>query len=152
MIPAVEQSGTVQTRPGITKQGDPGLRRDIWFAAELARHQDPQLAAKYHRLIVERQLHHYSAICHLATTLLTRIAACWRTGQPYLIRDVDGTPVTPAEAKTIITERYSIPPEHRRRSQTPANRERANGKGVDKSLRAGPLTTNDRPLTTVRNS
>lgn len=141
MIPAVDQSGTVQTRPGITKQGDPGLRRDIWFAAELGRHLDPQLAAKYHRLIVDRNLHHYSAICHLATTLLTRIAACWRTGQPYVIRDIDGTPVSPAEAKAIIAQRYTIPTELRRRSHIPANRERANEKGVDKSLRAGPLAT-----------
>jgi transposase len=61
MVPKVNQSGLAQTKAGITKQGDPGLRRDIWFAAELARHQDPQLAAKYHRLIVERRLHHYSA-------------------------------------------------------------------------------------------
>jgi transposase len=146
MIPAVDQSGTNQTRPGITKQGDPGLRRDIWYAAELGRQLDPQLAAKYHRLIVERQLHHYSAVCHLATTLLTRIAACWRSGQPYTIRDVDGTPVTPAQARAIIAERYTIPTESRRRSRTPANRERANEKGVDKSLRAGPLKPHDTRL------
>jgi transposase len=119
MLPGVNQSGLTRGNPGITKKGDPGLRRDIWFAAELARHRDPQLAAKYHRLIVERQLHHYSAICHLATTLLTRIAACWRTGQPYVVRDVDGRPVTPAEARSIIAERYQIPPEARRRSRIP---------------------------------
>ena len=119
MVPKVNQSGNSDTRPGITKQGDPGLRRDLWFAAELARHQDPQLAAKYHRLVVERRLHHYSAVCHLATTLLTRIAACWRTGQPYIVRDVDGRPVDAAEARAIIAERYTIPPEARRRSRVP---------------------------------
>lgn len=119
MIPRVNQSGNTETRAGITKQGDPGLRRDIWFAAELARHQDPQLAAKYYRLIVERRLHHYSAVCHLATTLLTRIAACWRNGQTYIVRDVDGRPVTLEQAWAIIAERYTIPPEHRRRSRVP---------------------------------
>jgi len=119
MIPGVSQSGTTQTRPGITKQGDPGLRRDIWFAAELARHLDPQLAARYHRLVVERRLHHYSALCHVATTLLTRIAACWRSGQPYIVRDIDGRPVTRAEARAIIADRYTIPPEIRRRSHVP---------------------------------
>ena len=119
MIPRVNQSGNTETRAGITKQGDPGLRRDIWFAAELARHQDPQLAAKYYRLIVERRLHHYSAVCHLATTLLTRIAACWRNGQTYIVRDVDGRPVTLEQARAIIAERYTIPPEHRRRSRVP---------------------------------
>lgn len=119
MVPGVNQSGNNQTQPGITKQGDPGLRRDIWFAADLARHHDPQLAAKYHRLVVERRLHHNSAVCHVATTLLTRIAACWRTGQPYIVRDVDGRPVDPVEARAIIAERYTIPPEARRRSRVP---------------------------------
>ena len=96
MVPGVNQSGNSQLKPSITKQGDPGLRRDLWMAAELARHQDPQLAAKYYRLIVDRQLHHYSAVCHLATTLLTRIAACWRAGRLYVVRDTDGTPIDPA--------------------------------------------------------
>jgi hypothetical protein len=75
LVPGVDQSGIRQLAPSITKQGDPSPRRDIWPATELARHQDPQLAAECYRLIVVRQLHHYSAICHLATTLLTRIAA-----------------------------------------------------------------------------
>jgi transposase len=119
MVPRVNQSGNSDTKAGITKQGDPGLRRDIWFAADLARLQDPQLAAKYYRLIVDRQLHHYSAVCHVATTLLTRIAACWRSGQPYVVRDVDGRAVTRDEARAIIAQRYTIPPEQRRRSRVP---------------------------------
>lgn len=119
IVPAVNQSGLSQTRPGITKQGDPGLRRDLFFAAERARHDDPQLAAKYHRLIVDRHLHHYAAVCHVATTLVTRISACLRSGQQYVVRDVDGTPVTPAEARAIIAERYAIPPDARRRSRVP---------------------------------
>ena len=91
----------------------------MWFAADLARHQDPQLAAKYYRLIVERRLHHSSALCHVSTTLLTRIAACWRTGQPYVVRDVDGRAVTPSEARAMIAARYTVPPEARRHSRVP---------------------------------
>ena len=119
MIPAVNQTGLTQTRPGITKRGDAGLRRDIWIAADIARHIDPQLAAKYHRLIVERRLHHYSAICHLATTLLTRIAACWRRDERYVIRDVDGRRITPTEGRAIVQARYRIPPQSRQRSRIP---------------------------------
>ena len=37
--------------------------------------------------------HHDSAICHIATVLLTRIATCWRTGEHYILRDTDGRPV-----------------------------------------------------------
>jgi transposase len=119
MIPKVNQSGHTETRPGITKQGDAGLRRDIWFAADQARHTDPQLAAKYHRLIVERRLHHYSAICHLATTLLTRIAACWRRDERYVIRDIDGRRITATEGRAIVKARYRIPPETRTRARIP---------------------------------
>lgn len=119
MIPKVNQSGHTETRPGITKQGDAGLRRDIWFAADQARHIDPQLAAKYHRLIVERRLHHYSAICHLATTLLTRIAACWRRDERYVIRDIDGRRITPTEGRAIVQARYRIPPQIRTRARIP---------------------------------
>ena len=95
------------------------MRRDLWFAADLARHQDPQLAAKYYRLIVERRLHHFSAVCHIATTLLTRIGACWRNDQLYIVRDIDGRPVDREQARAIIADRYVIPPEARRRSRTP---------------------------------
>ena len=119
MVPKVNQSGHTETRPGITKQGDAGLRRDIWFAADVARHTDPQLAAKYYRLIVERRLHHYSAICHLATTLLTRIAACWRHDERYVIRDVDGRRITPTEGKAIVKARYRIPPQTRTQARIP---------------------------------
>jgi len=117
MVPKVNQSGHTQTRPGITKAGDAGLRRDIWFAADQARHIDPQLAAKYQRLIVERRLHHYSAICHLATSLLTRIAACWRNDERYVIRDVDGRRITATEGRAIVKARYPIPPEIRNRTR-----------------------------------
>jgi transposase len=119
MVPKVNQTGRSETRPGITKGGDPGLRRDIWFAADVARQTDPQLAAKYHRLIVEKRLHHNSAICHLATTLLTRIAACWRRDEHYIIRDVDGKRVTAEEGRAIVRARYRIPPEIRRRARNP---------------------------------
>jgi transposase len=119
IVPKVAQSGLAQTQPGITKQGDPGLRRDTWFAANVARTQDPQLAAKYYRLIVDRKLHHNSAVCHIATTLLTRIGACLRNGTPYVVRDIDGHEVDRYEAAAIIGERYTIPPEARRSSRVP---------------------------------
>ena len=44
---------------------------------------------------------HNSALCHIATTLPTGIVACRRTGTPYLLRDVDGTQITPDQAKTL---------------------------------------------------
>lgn len=140
MVPGVNQSGFSETSPTITKQGDPGLRRDLWFAADLARHQDPQLAAKYHRLIVERRLHHFSAVCHIATTLLTRIGACWRNDQLYIVRDIDGQPVDREQAKAIIAERYSIPAEVRRR-KPPAMSEPTKQESTNRSALARSAPT-----------
>jgi hypothetical protein len=57
--------------------------------------------------------HHTSALCHIATTLLTRIAACWRNGTPYRLRDLDGRPITAEQARLIIIERYTVPAELR---------------------------------------
>lgn len=113
MLPATSQSGTAEGNPGLTKAGDPGLRRDLWLAADGARKVDPQLARRYHRLVVERGLHHTSALCHLATVLLTRIAACWRSGKRYVLRDTDGREITEAEGRAIVAERYVIPEEVR---------------------------------------
>ena len=57
--------------------------------------------------------HHDSAICHLATLLVTRIATCMRNGQPYALRDVDGTPISEAQGRMIVKERYQIDPRRR---------------------------------------
>jgi hypothetical protein len=96
----------------ITKAGDPLLREMLCTAADQARRVDPQFAAKYQRLMVGDR-HHESAICHLATHLVTRIAACMRAGQPYALRDVDGTPLTESEGRAIVTARYKIDPRRR---------------------------------------
>jgi hypothetical protein len=43
------------------------------MAADAARPTDPTLAARYHRIMVTCGKHHNSALCHISTTLLTRI-------------------------------------------------------------------------------
>lgn len=93
------------------------------MAADHARRIDPSLAARYHRLMVEAGKHHNSALCHVASTLLTRIVACWRAGEHYVIRDTDGTAVSVAEGKRIVAERYTVPPGLR-------EQRRAIGRGV----------------------
>jgi hypothetical protein len=94
------------------------------MAANQARRLDPTLAAKYQRLLVEAGKHHNSALCHIATTLLTRIVACWRAGQTYVLKDVDGRIVTSAQARAIIAERYAIPAEQRARRTTTTGTDR----------------------------
>jgi Transposase IS116/IS110/IS902 family len=117
-VPVLDSSGLTGRHGGPTKRGDAVLRQALFMAAGQARRIDPTLAAKYHRLMVDAGKHHNSALCHIATTLLTRIIACWRAGQPYQLRDVDGRPVTIEQARAIITERYAIPKDLRARRNT----------------------------------
>jgi transposase len=112
LVPKISQSGVSKVESSITKAGDPLLRQMLCTAADQARKVDPQIAAKYQRLMTGDR-HHDSAICHLATLLVTRIATCMRNGQPYALRDVDGTPISEAQGRIIVKERYQIDPRRR---------------------------------------
>jgi transposase len=119
LVPSTNESGLSQAPARPTKAGDPGLRTALFMAADLARQADPTLAAKYRRLLLQRHLHHTSAVCHLAAVLATRIVACLRSGTPYQIRSLDGQPLTQAEgralAATLKIQPHERPSTHNRR-------------------------------------
>ena len=68
--------------------------------------------------MVHEGKHHNSALCHIAPALLTRIIACWRAGTAYQVRDTDGTPLTAAQGRAVIAERYHVSDELRARRRT----------------------------------
>lgn len=109
LVPSLDASGLSGHHGGPTKRGDAVLREALYMAADHARRLDPTLAARYHRLMTESGKHHVSALCHIAPTLLTRIVACWRKGEHYVLRDVDGRVVDTVEARAIIAARYTVP-------------------------------------------
>ena len=76
------------------------------MTADAARKIDPTLAQRYHRLMTIAGKHHNSALCHISAVLFTRIASCWNSQEPYVIRDIDGTVLTPEEGRRIIPARY----------------------------------------------
>ena len=57
--------------------------------------------------------HHTSALCTIATVLLTRLVACLRNGTLYELRDTDGTPTTKDQGRAIVAARYQVPAEIR---------------------------------------
>src|SRR6266571_250454 len=119
LVPSLDASGLSGRSGEPTKRGDACLREALFMAADHARRVDPTLARRYQRLMTEGGKHHNSAICSIASTLLTRLVACLRSGELYVIRDVDGTVLDAAKAKAIVAERYTVPPavrEHRRSS------------------------------------
>jgi hypothetical protein len=113
LIPHQHSSGLTDATGGPTKHGDACLREALFLAADHARKTDPILAARYQRLMCQTGRHHTSALCTIATVLLTRIVACLRNDTPYQLRDVDGSPITPAQGRAIVATRYQIPPEVR---------------------------------------
>ena len=78
----------------------------------------------------------------MAAVLVTRIAACWRRGERYVLRDVDGTPITEAEGRRICAQHYKVPENvrtARRRAGTAQKLKRA-GRGSKESTKAAPAS------------
>jgi transposase len=118
LAPSNWQSGLSESpsRP-ITKEGPPELRLAYYQAANVARRHDPDLAAHYQRLMVERGHNHISANCAVARKLACRAWAVLASGRPYERRDLDGKPIDGATATAIATS-LAVPEEIRRRRKS----------------------------------
>lgn len=144
LIPRQNSSGLTNQAGGPTKRGDACLRAALFQAADRARLVDPQIAARYQRLMCDTGRHHNSAVCTIATVLLTRIVSCLRQGIPYELRDVDGRPISDAEGRAIVNERYRIPDDVRaaRRSISKAR----SGKRRNERVKKGIAERSETPL------
>lgn len=110
LFPRQASSGG-RDKPGqrLTQAGNDRIKQALFLAADAARRIDPGLAEVYWRLMTVKGHHHKQAICAVAGRLVGRIHRVLRTGQPYILRDTDGQPVTIAEARAIIAERFVVP-------------------------------------------
>lgn len=122
LAPKASETGETDTKgQAISKAGLAWLRDQMLQSANTAWRVDPQLAAVYHHQMVARGAHHQKALTVVAAKLAERAWAVMSRGTPYVISDVDGTPVDKTRARQIIAERYVVPPEVRaaRRSRKP---------------------------------
>jgi len=143
LVPKVDQSGLDDNPKGPKKTGDPGLRQALFLAADHARKVDPTLAERYYRLVVEKGKHQGSALCSIAPVLISRIAACWRNGARYELRDTDGRAVTEAEGRAICAERYKVDPAlraKRRRASAAKTMKGRVGRRRQESAKAAPAS------------
>jgi transposase len=146
LIPKRSASGLSDHAGGPTKQGDACLRAALFMAADRARRVDPQLAARYQRLMSDTGRHHNSATCTIATVLLTRIVSCLRNGVAYQLRDTNGRPITDAEGRAIVADHHTVPPEVRaaRRAvsnQSTKRRDERVKQGVAQRSKTPPVPT-----------
>jgi hypothetical protein len=63
----------------------------------------------YYTHMVERGADHLKALCVVAGALAERAWAMMNRQMPYVICDIDGTPVTAEQAKRIIAQDFTVP-------------------------------------------
>lgn len=126
LVPDSRQSGDVESKGLHISQAGPDLVKKYGFlGGDVARKYDPQIAATYYDQMVNKGKHHNQAVCACATHLMDRVYVVSKEARPYELRDVDGTPVSPQQARTIIAERYTVPEEVRKRNNRRVRKERA---------------------------
>jgi transposase len=157
---ASETGNTDRKGQAMSKAGNSLLRTTLVRAADWARKQDPQLARIYYVQMTERGKTHLAASCVVAAHLAERAWLVMRRGTPYVLRDIDGTAVTPTEAKAIIAERYTVSEETRKRRRSNkggkapqkvlTEHSKSHTKGVDRTRRPSPPITSARSETGVK--
>ena len=86
--------------------------------------------------MTERGATHLKACCVVAGHLAERAWTVLNRGTPYVICDNHGNPVTPAEAKRIIAERWTVPEEVRKRQAQPQDSGESPSGGHDRAGQA----------------
>ena len=119
LAPRASETGETDRKGQPMSKAGPSLLRATFFrAADTARRQDPQLARIYYTQMTERGATHLKACCVVAGHLAERAWAVLHRGTPYVICDNNGNPVTPAEAKKIIADKWTVPEDVRKRRRS----------------------------------
>jgi transposase len=119
LVPKASETGDTDRKgQPMSKAGSSLLRTTLVRAADTARKQDPQLARIYYVQMVERGKDHLGALCVVAANLAERFWAVMTRGMPYVICDTNGHPVDADQAKAIIAEHWTVPPEVRARRRS----------------------------------
>lgn len=115
---ASETGNTDRKSQPMSKAGSSLLRSTLIRAADTARKQDPQLAKIYYTHMVERGADHLKACCVVAARLAERAHQVMARGTPYIVCDTNGQPVTPDQARRIIDQHWTVPPDVRARRRS----------------------------------
>ena len=116
LVPKASETGDTDRKgQTMSKAGSSLLRTTLVRAADTARKQDPQLARIYYLQMVERGKNHLGALCVVAANLAERAWTVMNRATPYIVRDNDGTAISPEHAAAIIAEQWTVPAEVRAR-------------------------------------
>lgn len=134
LAPRASETGESDRKGEPMTKAGPTLGRSVMVrAADAARRVDPQLARIYYVQMTERGANHLKACCVVAGHLALRLHATMTRGTAYQLRDTDGTPVTPAQARQVIAEHWTVPDDIRKRRRSRKN----SGKAPQQAARPG---------------
>ena len=135
LAPRASETGETDRKGEPMTKAGPSLGRATMIrAADTARKLDPQLARIYHTQMTERGASHLKACCVVAGHLALRLHAAMLRGTPYQLRDTDGTPITPGQARQIIAANWTVPDDIRKRRRS---RKKTSGKAPQQATRPG---------------
>ena len=115
---ASETGNTDRKSQPMSKAGNSALRSQLIQSANTARQLDPQLAAIYYTQMTERGAPHLKALCVVAARLAERAWITLSQAKPYVIRDLQGRPISPQRARELIAEQFTVPADVRRRRRS----------------------------------
>jgi transposase len=124
IVPHSKQSGDGEAKGlPLTKAGPNLVKAALYLNAEVARQWDVQIAAIYHKQMVEYGKHHIQAVCACASHLASRIYTVLKEQRLYQLRDLQGKPITVAESRELCLT-YRVADEVRQRNNKRFRRNR----------------------------
>jgi len=138
-----EDSSGLSSKKGLrmTKAGPNIAKGSLYLIGNIARLIDPQMGKIYYEQMVVCGNPHTKAVCRVTRALIPRILKTMKEDQDYVIRDLEGNPISKKEGRRIVKEQFFVPEEVRQRL---SNRKRMplNKKGRTKpQYKRGSLQT-----------
>jgi len=116
IVPHSKQSGAGEAKGlSMTKAGPNLIKATLYINADVARQWDVQLAALYHRQMVDFGKHHIQAIGACASHLASRIYTLLKEHRPYQLRDLNGQPISSQTSRQLCLE-LRVPVDIRQRN------------------------------------
>jgi len=112
-----ENSSGLSSKKGLrmTKAGPNMAKGSLYLAGDVARTIDPQLGKIYYEQMVMHGNHHTKAVCRVVRAMIPRILRAMKEDRDYVIRDLEGNPISKKEGRKIIKEQFFVPEEVRQR-------------------------------------
>jgi hypothetical protein len=152
LAPRASETGETDRKgEPMTKAGPSPGRATMIRAADTARKPGPQLARISCTQMTERGASHLKACCVVAGHLSLRLHAAMLRGAPCQLRDTDGTPVTPGQARQIIAANWTVPEDVRKRRRSRKTRGRTPQQAKKPVQRGDPPRPGSRPGNTPVN-